>query len=143
MKYGLNEAVAKYIVSAQIASDGGKRIKGIRNSLPDGFLRYENGYGDKDMYILKAIDLINRAHGTSGFSYYVGRDKDAAYGPKTVVYFNYKMHGERRQISFHSYSRSLKKFVSNRHRTTWDHKDSRANALELVQEVLSQNIQPG
>lgn len=149
MKKGLNEAVASYLVSAQLASDGGKGIRMLKWELsgyvPDSFKkRWIDGYKNKDKYVLKAINAINRAHGTSGFSFFVTEGDDKA---PTLVYFNYKIDGERRQISFHSFDKELDRFKSSkgkRHWTSWDNKDrirkdqSRRNAEELAMKVLFQ-----
>ena len=142
MKHGLHEAVASYIVSAQLASDGGKGVKYLKGTcdmylVPKFQNRYSDGYRNKDKYIRKAIDMINRAHGHSGFSFYVTKGDEKA---PILVYFNYRIDGERRQISFHSFDGSLEKYLNSKatckHRTTWDKGDSRKNAEELVYKVL-------
>lgn len=141
MKRGLNEAVARHIILAQIASDGGKRIddlwEAVRGYMPGARKAMFCGYDDKDRRIIKALDLISAAHGRSGFSYYI--TKDPGLYRMTLVYFNFKVHGQRYQISFHTYldlSKYTRSGKNASHKTKWDEKSSREAALYLAHEMF-------
>ncbi len=139
MKKGLNEAIARHIILAQVASDGGKGIdtlwNAIRAYMPGTRKARFRGYDDKDQHITKALDLISAAHGRSGFSYFIS--KDPGLYDMTLVYFNFKLYGMRYQISFHTYlnlDRYSKK--NSAHQTKWDEKDSREAARFLAHELF-------
>lgn len=130
----LNLNIAKCIVNAQICSDSGKGYyydSLVYSSLAKAMRRKR--YKGKDTQILKAIKLVN-CQKKSGFFYYVKADTSgtAAY----IVYFNFKLNGKRKQISFHSFDRRLEKFTNNACPTYWDKKSSRETAIELAENLL-------
>lgn len=129
----MDKRVAKSIVYAQVASDGGKGIGSLYDISPDAYL---SGYAGKDEHIWTAIRRIQKLHGKSGFSFYVTDGGCTPY----LVYFNYKIGGVRRQISFHSFDDRLlglwNTSASARHATHWDKACSRDNARELWEVVV-------
>lgn len=127
----MKKQLASYIYEAQAASDRGKRIK---ETPAEGTMKrfVDKGYMTKDICILRAINYI-LVHGTvaSGCKFYVGKgDKCAPF----LVYFNYKLNGDYRQISFHSFDKRLNKFLVNgkNYKVSWDKGNSRLNAIELA-----------
>lgn len=145
MKCGLNEAIARELILAQAASDGGKNIKDLldlTHTVPGLKSAYKEGYSDKDKHIRKALKLIQRSHGKSGFSYYVTKDPEILYRwePMNLIYFNFKVDGIRFQMSFHSPYEFLDDEKDNKsnkkHMTHWDRKDSRYAARVLAEKVL-------
>ena len=140
MKKGLNEAVARNIILAQVASDGGKGIDelwdNVRDFLPGTRKARFCGYEDKDSRLIAAIDLINKAHGKSGFSYYITTDPELF--DMTLVYFNFRLDGTRWQISFHTYLDLKYAMRKNlHHRTKWDEKNSREAAMYLAHALFA------
>ena len=140
MKHGLNEAVAKAIILAQTASDGGKGIPDIRRILPVSNLVYADGYLAKDREIKKAAALIlkaGRAGKDSGFRF----DVQEAKSPFTeqdecyIVYFDFRIGAEKYQISFHTFDHWYARFASRgterSYHARWDRKDSREAAKAL------------
>jgi hypothetical protein len=133
-KTSTNMAIAKYIVAAQAASDAGKGIKEIdgrcaRHSKHDK-------YACKPAYIVKAIDLICTSK--SDFRYYVAETDDQNGYPSIIVYFEFKIDGERYQVSFHTPSRRagvLTKYSNTGRKTRWDKKygGSRTSCLKLME----------
>ena len=123
----MNRRIAKLIVNAQVASDGGKGIKDIRYICESA---YKAGYRRKDSCIWEACNLI-ASKKNSGFSYYVTDGQITPY----LVYFNFKIDGVRKQISFHSYDYRLERFhcTDRVHGTRWDRGDSRRTAVELYE----------
>ena len=121
--------ILKYIAEAQLHSDAGKGIYDLEE-----YMQKEGiGYAYKDKCIIRAIHLINTKK-NSGVYYNVKRDSShIAY---FIVYFNYKIDGKRRQISFHSFDMNLEKFISKSCSTRWDKKNSRANAKEIAEVML-------
>lgn len=107
MKHGLNEAIARELILAQAASDGGKHIKDLLDLTPyvPGLRKaYKKGYPAKEDHMRNAVAMIKTAHGRSGFSFYETKDPKIQYrtNDMTLVYFNFKVDGIRYQISFHS-----------------------------------------
>lgn len=129
----INKRVARSLVLAQVASDGGKNISYTRDILPPySIAAWENGYSDKDKYIRNAISTICDCHGMSGFSFSVQIDRECK--ADFLVYFTFRVDGKRRQISFHSYDGFLERFVdtSGRHHTRWNRKMVSLTVVELA-----------
>jgi hypothetical protein len=128
----LDKKVAQLIVKAQMCSDSGKGID--NNFYHPGWKKRANkfGYDHKRKLIIMAMDRIAQLHGTSGFHFYIGSDKELY--DCTVVYFNFKIYDERFQISFHVPegipSRYMK--TNSKHYTKWDHKSSVRACYELM-----------
>lgn len=129
-KLYMNKYTGKCIVLAQIASDAGKYISGELVSNNDGANRHaiSHGYGDKDKFIRLAIQSILQDK-NSGFVFHVS---DGGFTSPSLVYFNFKLGGERKQISFHSFDTWLLKFQTGKCRTRWDKGSSRETARELA-----------
>lgn len=126
----MNFAIAKEIVKAQIASDGGKGIKDIADTIDIGGVYCKKGYDIKDVCIRKAIKMINRCK-KSGFYYFV-QSCDDFTNPCYIVYFNFKIDGERYQVSFHTFS-DLDHFCNQKTTTRWSKKvSSRESAVVLA-----------
>lgn len=123
----LDKRVAKAIINAQLCSDAGKGIYEIENTSMQ-YKMCKKGYKGKDTQIFKAIDIINRKKDT-GFYYSVKEDTQGK--SKYIVYFNFKINGKRKQISFHSFDNRLSKFISSKCQTRWDKNNSRQAAIEL------------
>jgi hypothetical protein len=138
MKYGLNEAVARYIVYAQMASDAGKHTYCLQDMFTNKAMAYslcEDRYWDKDQYIRRAIDIIirSKSHPT-GFTFYVTKSEITSY----LVYFTFKLHGKRYQISYHSYDPWLGRFKDSnpKIKIRWDRESSRDNCRYLYNELF-------
>lgn len=137
-----NKRIALDIIKAQVASDGGKFWKTPDDSDPVIWrvfvTSFKRGYDAKDQYIKSAISKII-AYRNSGFKYNVRRTLDQNGYPSYIIYFNFELNGERKQISFHSpsYNSWLEKYCSNTRSNmiTWDHKSSRNTAIELYEAI--------
>ena len=117
--------VAKAILDAQVASDGGKGIREIMHINKNAWYR---GYDAKDIYIEKALTLI-ASDRNSAFRYRV-----ISTGENLLVYFTCRVNGQKLQVSFHTYGftkfkRYLKK--NNAYHMVWDHESSRDSAVEI------------
>lgn len=132
----MDKYIAKQIVLAQLASDGGKRqddvLSRVSSLLPIGEVYYKKGYDVKDRCIVKAIKAIQRNPNT-GFKYHVKVDRTLYSGAHVfIVYFNFKLGGESYQISFHTFS-NMWRFVSKKCVTRWKKKhSSKESAIKLV-----------
>jgi len=124
--------VFKCICNAQIASDGGKGIDILRFYAPTV---WQKGYKAKDREILRAISLINKGNGYS-VKYSVSRDYYSTRLDRRcyIVYFTYKVNGERKQISFHTFMDLSDYTASSTHIVRWDKGNSRQNVIELLNE---------
>ena len=137
-----DKRIALDIIKAQVASDGGKRIGTPydEESMWRTFYGvYYDGYSVKDHYIEGAIRKI-QSYKNSSFKFNVRRAMDQNGYPSYIVYFNYKLDGERKQISFHSPSRNCsvyEKYCSRcrNNMITWDHKSSQQNAIDLFEMI--------
>lgn len=131
----LDRMVAKYIVLAQAASDGGKYIEeelwaDVSDKTRSAWLE---GYRAKDRYIMYAITRIVQKR-VQSFRFFVQADEDKKN--RYIVYFNFYVNGRRRQVSFHSFNKELKPFTKNGQRSCWKKQDdSRAYALALASEL--------
>lgn len=117
--------VAKAILDAQVASDGGKSIKEIMHMNKSAWYQ---GYDMKDNYIEKALNLIVSDRNSS-FRY---RVVDA--GENLLVYFTCRVNGQKLQVSFHTYGfRKFKRYLkkNDTYRLVWDHESSRDSAMMI------------
>lgn len=101
-KYRVDKEIALLLCRAQNASDGGKYYYG-RPDAPWHEISlhqrdFTRGYNIKDELIMKACSLI--ACNKSSFSFSIQACNYAH--TKALIYFNFRLNGEKRQISFHS-----------------------------------------
>jgi hypothetical protein len=153
MSQKLSHYVAKQIVLAQTASDGGKVKSGkltfghwellaLRYATKIGYAYFKKGYLAKDWCILKAIEGILRDK-NSGFTFYITRkefrDSREKRSTSFVIYFNFRLEGRRLQVSFHSFSDPLWDYYSYGKRATatrWlGRSDSRESCLLLAKAI--------
>ncbi len=131
----LDTYIAKCIIGAQVGSDAGKGIYQISEADP---WAADNGYDAKDYYIRKAIKAVIR-NKESGVYFYVTPDYEGV--AEYIVYFNYKIDGVRKQISFHSFDKRLERYVTSKSKkckTSWTYKrDSRDNCVELYNYITA------
>lgn len=124
-----DRVIARYILNAQISSDGGKSIYEISNLSRHAF---NEAYDGKDRYILGAIKMI-RSSKDSNFRFFVKPNSWTAF----IVYFETRIHGEKFQVSFHSYDESLRPYCLGKahhgFRTRWDHGSSRDTAVAIAE----------
>lgn len=137
----LDGRVAKAIILAQTASDGGKQLRkryklGQEEIIYSLFGRestkaYKNGYKAKDAFVTAAIERIAR-NKNSGFRFFVTacNEKENA---RFLVYFDYYIEDKKFQISFHSRDDTLKKYLKGckKSHTEWDKGNSRQNCIDL------------
>ena len=128
-------AIAREVILAQVASDGGKGIEEIRNILPSSFPAYDNGYGSKDYHILRAIHLIVRGK-DSNFRFHV-QFRKGDWSP--IVYFCYRWAGTKLQVSFHVPNcEEIYNWIKKGNRgffTRWDQLSSR-EAVKALAELI-------
>ena len=121
--------IAEAIVLAQVASDGGKRIGDIYNISTRSKKTWMDGYDSKDDEILRAIKMILSSK-ESAFRFYVS---EGDLYNSIIVYFDWRVDGVKRQVSFHSYFGELIKFAKkSRYATRWDKGSSRQTAIEIA-----------
>ena len=133
-----DQMIAKAIIMAQVASDGGKRIHEIAKYNKKV---WRQGYAVKDSFIVKAINLIRKSVGKTDLNWkYMVEDA----GRSVIVYFQYKVGGTTHQISFHNFDLKVWAWCSSAskvrtQRTTWDgnYGGSRQNCKWLWENVVS------
>ena len=131
MKKNIEKNVALTIVRAKACSDAGKNIYflNLQDFTSDALVGKK--YEAKDEQILKAIHIICRIScERAGAKFDV--IKDPAGIANYICYFTYYLNNQKRQISFHTYSRKIGRFCRNDSKVRWDHKDSRQNSKELI-----------
>lgn len=153
MKKNKETAIARAIVLAQVASDGGKRITCIQDIFGEKSRRIWNqGYCAKDNLILKALRMIASSK-DSRFRFFV-RSFGRCAG---IVYFQYNdSEGTRHQISFHTFGKEVIRFATLRRVkgelqqqdgschfvTNWDKKISRDTAVHIAEEFVPNQVNP-
>lgn len=123
--------VAKAILDAQIASDGGK---GTTKTKHMNKYVWSKGYSLKDVNILKAINLIV-SQKNSQFRFKV---VECEQFNSLLVYFEAKINGKRYQVSFHSYGFDMfKKYLKHNEAVhiSWDEKSSRKSAIFIAKNI--------
>ena len=85
--------------------------------------RYEPSYiccgiSTKDGYIKKAVNLIRSTK--TNYRYWVEKAPDQNGNMSFIIYFDFKLDGERYQISFHSFNKSWESYLSSGRKTRWD-----------------------
>ena len=134
----INKKIARCLVMAQAASDGGKGKRWLTESLRGTdcyhsvLEAWKAGYIRKDDEILRAINLIASTRNKSDFRFYV----TFGYRTTSLVYFNFHIGKKRYQISFHTYL-DLEEWENSEHITRWDHRDSREAARKLAVTYLA------
>lgn len=128
MKKRTNKEIAKLLIRAQNASNGGKS-KSLLGKTALAKQDYRNGYDVKDWLIAKAIAKI--ANERSGFDFYIGRCSDNT-DATAIIYFTTKIDGRRVQMSFHTFGEwHYKNMYSNEdHVTRWS--TSNGSSLEVA-----------
>lgn len=117
----MNRRVVQEILLAQIASDGGKRIRSellarANESIFDKMDKaWHCGYPEKDIHIMNAIKMIARSK-DKAIRFSVQKDDEEV--AKYLVYFDIRLNGRREQVSFHSFDMSLERFLSV-NRSSW------------------------
>lgn len=101
----VDKQIAKELILAQVASDGGKLNKEIRHLTKTSYITWKEGYKSKVRHILNAIMLINKLKGKSAFKYQV-LDNNQNW----IVVFETKINKKSYQMSFHTFSYDIGKF---------------------------------
>ncbi len=134
MPNGYDKMIARAIINAQTASDGGKDLDiryGENNHRHRSIIA--QGYNLKEKFELRAINLINGRK--SSFHYYASYVVEGRYA-FVIVYFTYRNEmGVRCQVSFHNpyHPRSeISKHIGKGQKTHWDHKNSRESCKLLA-----------
>ena len=137
--------IAKCLVKAQTASDGGKHIDTIygRDNHNKKAVSHM-GYGLKTAMILRAIKLISNSR--SSFTYYVITADDQNGYPSIITYFQWYLpadvvyNGKKQiQISFHTplnMANDLMPYVGKGFKVEWDRKSS-ADTAQMLAEVYN------
>ena len=129
----LKREIARMIVLAQCASDGGK------GNEPKFWTRYSSktwyrGYDAKDELIMRAIRMIQCSK-SSAFRFRVTQRTFS----EALVYFEVRIDGMVYQVSFHSFSRELARLGTSRQEPydskgwhcKWDRESSYYSAIEI------------
>lgn len=134
--------IAELILRTQNASDGGKHFgcfygstRGIRDNCA--------GYPQKDLFMVKAIELIAKNHKVCHWKYSVTRTRDDYGYGCWIVYFQTRINGEKVQISFHTFNSTIDRYVKNSHRIKWDHGCSRDSAVTAYEYYTCGNYSEG
>ena len=134
MPNGYDKMIARAIINAQTASDGGKDMNiqyGENNHRHRSII--VQGYKLKEKFELRAINLINGRK--SSFHYYVTYVVEG-WHDFVIVYFTYRNEmGVRCQVSFHNPYRpgsEISKYIGKGQKTHWDHKNSRESCKFLA-----------
>ena len=135
--------IAKAIIMAQVASDGGKGIEDICRITHKSYPYWYQGYNAKDDLIIKAISLINKSK-NSAFRYHVWKgDLYGWSGASCIVYFETTFMGDQKlQVSFHTFDERVKRFILRRfnrgYKTEWNELlgGSREDVITLASRYL-------
>lgn len=142
-KMGAVKQIIKEIILAQVSSDYPKGRTALRKEIERSPKRelmflirhYGYTYAHKDIHIKTAIKYICATH-PKEVHFYVKVDADKV--AKYLIYFDIKVNGKRRQVSFHSFSDEWKRYLSPVGSSThWDRKCSQQNCIELFKEFFS------
>ena len=117
--------IAKAIIFAQLASDGGKKNIYLLNkvNIKNDAKVYDLGYKTKDGNILKAIELIDNTKNNE-IRYSVISALDQNGYDSFITYFTFMVDGNRYQISFHTpkHNYLFEKYICNSsNKTHWNH----------------------
>lgn len=99
--YMLDKSICSFIIKAQMCSDAGKGIYEDYKYPTWRKTASEWGYNKKLYFIELACKKICQLKGKSGFHYYVEPANDNRWPRSPIIYFNFKLNGQRRQVSFH------------------------------------------
>lgn len=134
----VNKLIAKAICQAQIASDSGKykdETFRIKNGAGKSASKY--GYTVKEDFIVKALTMIRTSK--SMFNYFSVKDKDQNGYDSIITYFDFKIYGERYQVSFHTplnkASKELCKTVGTGRETRWN-KNKTSTSTDACQALI-------
>ena len=137
----MDKYIAKQIILAQIASDGGKNQKDVLERvlplLSISKLYYKKGYYAKYHCIIEAIKAIQKNPNT-GFHYHVKVDRTLYSGAHVfIVYFNFKIGIDSYQVSFHCFS-NMWRYVNKQCITRWKKKhSSKESVIKLAYHLFA------
>lgn len=132
--YDVRKQIIRFICLAQIASDAGKGIYELEMSSKMADTAAWRKYAIKDKMIFEAIKIINNSR-RCGINYHIVSGKDQNGHDSYIIYFDVKVEGERRQVSFHSFNKKLwSPRVNTGRKTVWDEKSSRYNCKKFIEE---------
>lgn len=110
-----DKRIAREIILAQVASDGGKGIPDLKRIFKAAYPVWQAGYVAKDEHIARAIALIKESK-DSDFRFSVTKSED--FGGSRIIYFEWK---GGLQVSFHSFVGHLSRWHTLKHRPMiWD-----------------------
>ena len=115
----MTREIAKLIILAQASSDVGKGIGDLYYALPTGMQKKANyGYPSKDMAIYDLLRIMSRNPRRDAHFYVCEDTERVAY---FIVYFDFMLGSSKVQVSFHSFDKRLKQFLtgSRRSHTEW------------------------
>lgn len=147
MKNKILKDIVVLIASAQRHSDEGKIVRNQRRAQKarwftddetiqeehQDVLSFKNtkscyGYNGKDKAIMSAIKMID-SHKYMGVNYFIKLNDNSE---AAIVYFNLKLDGKRYQVSFHSFSRELKKLAGKGSPCRWEKKVSSRETCQIL-----------
>lgn len=115
----MKRRVIRCICDAQLASDINKRGEVTTHRCREA---QHMGYGNKPMYIQRALQLIDSCP-RMGINYYVVAEGDQNGYPSVLVYFDIRENGKRYQISFHNpmgKAEMLIPYIGKGRKTRWN-----------------------
>lgn len=132
----INRHIAKSIICAKIASDAGKGYydtKIANTDLCDSV--QDAGYATKDGFILEAIKAI-KSTPNSAFRFWAEKRPDQNGNASTIVYFETKIHGKRKQVSFHTFSQKVANYTNKGRKTRWT-RQTPQNTILICDEIIA------
>lgn len=132
----INRHIAKSIICAKIASDAGK---GYYDTVISNIVLCDSvqdaGYSTKDGFILEAIKAI-KSTPNSAFRFWAEQRPDQNGNNSVIVYFETKIHGKRKQISFHTFSQKVGSYANKGRKTRWTHQSPQDTIL-ICDEIIA------
>lgn len=131
----VNKHIAKCIICAKIASDAGKGYYDTKITDVDLCDSVQSaGYSTKDGFILEAIKAIKATH--TAFRFWAEQRPDQNGNASTIVYFETKIHGKRKQISFHTFSQKVGSYANKGRKTRWTHQTPQ-DTIVICDEIIA------
>lgn len=132
----INKHIAKCIICAKIASDAGKGYYDTKITDADLCDSAQSaGYSTKDGFILEAIKAI-KSTPKSEFRFWAEQRPDQNGNASTIVYFETKIYGKRKQISFHTFSQKVGSYANKGRKTRWTHQSPK-DTIKICDEIIA------
>lgn len=130
--------IAKAQAYSNAAKDNYEKLSKLQERLGCFDMTRSENYAGKDKALALAIKIINSTP-RCGVYYFIERKDDQNGYPSNVIYFSFKLWGERTQISFHNFNGKITKMAGKGRPCHWEYENG-GDVSRRILEFLGREI---